>query len=214
MAMTPMPRFAASVTTVVNERQAMHVGGVQGDEHGVEIEAAHRLEQDRGIVMPRDTQMLDATLSFRLHERLESAALAEDARQVVVRAQIVQLPQVEVIGASALQALFEQLERAVARAVVRLGREENLTAPFAERRAIVIETAGVRGRSVAIGDALVERTTDDARGRLVLAPRAQDAFAAEAEERDLAAGFASQRVGIGSGIDNSRSRKLPACVLT
>src|SRR5262245_3805537 len=78
---------------------------------------------------------------------------------------------------------------------MRLGREENLAAPFAKRRAVIIETAGVRGRGVAVTDALIESARDDTRGLIGFAPRTQDPFAAQAEERNLTARFAEEPCG-------------------
>ena len=70
------------------------------------------------------------------------------------------------IGAGAAQTLFEQLERAVAGAVVRFRRQEDLPAAFAECGAVVIEAAGVCGGGIAIGDALIEGAADNAAASL------------------------------------------------
>ncbi len=44
----------------LNEREAVHVGRVQGHQHGVEGEAAHRFEEDGGMVMSRQAEEADA----------------------------------------------------------------------------------------------------------------------------------------------------------
>ncbi len=127
------------------ERQAMDIGRIECDEHGIEVEPAHGFEQDGRVVMPGQAEEPDASLGTRLDKRLECTATAEDHLEVARSSQIVQLPQVEVVGAQPLEAFIEKPERAIAGAVVGLGGKEDLAAALAQGGTVVVEAAGVGG---------------------------------------------------------------------
>ena len=83
----------------LGERQPMDVGHIERDQHGIEVEPAHGFEQDGRVVVPGQAEEPDAPFLTRLDERLERAAAAEDRLQVAGRAQVVELPEVQVVGA-------------------------------------------------------------------------------------------------------------------
>ena len=70
----------------------MDVRGVQGNKHRVEIEAAHRFEQDGGIVMAGDAEESHSALLPGLRQRFDGATLAEDSVELFQSPQIVKLP--------------------------------------------------------------------------------------------------------------------------
>src|SRR5262249_45695199 len=153
-----------------------YVGGVERDKNGVEREAAHCLEQDRRIMVSRQAEMFDASLGPGHDQRLERAAFAENHVEIVERAQVVELPEIEVIGAEAAQRVVEQAQRTIAGAIVRLRGEEDLLPAFAQGGAVVVDAAGVGGSGIAVGDSLIEGAGNHAGGGTIFAPRAQDSF--------------------------------------
>ena len=138
----------------------MDVGRIEGHQHGIEVEPAHRFEQDGRIVVAGQAQEPDAPLLAGLDEGLEGPAAAEDRAQVAGCAQVVELPEVQVVGVQPVQALLQQPERAVAGAIVRLGREEHIAATLAQRGAIVVEAPRIGWRRVAVVHTLVQRPVD------------------------------------------------------
>ena len=157
----------------------MGVGCIQGDQYGIEIEPAHGFEQDGRIVMPGKSQVFHAPLLACLDERFKRAAAAEDHLQVARGAQVVKLPQVEVIGARSLEALVEKPERSVAGAVMGLRGQKNLAAALAQGGTVVVETAGIGRGRIAVGHPLVECAVDDGDGLAHAAVGAKHSFAAQ-----------------------------------
>ena len=95
------------------------------------------------------------------------------------RAQVVKLPEIEVIGARSLEALVEQSKRSVAGAVVGLRGQKNLAATLAQSGPVVIKAAGIGRCRVAVGHALIERAMDDGNGLADAAVRAKHPFATQ-----------------------------------
>jgi hypothetical protein len=97
------------------------------------------------------------------------------------------LPEVEMIGVEALQAVLQQAQRAVAAAIVGLARQERLGAPRLENLAEVVLARPVQRRRVAIVHPEVEGAMDDPHrlpsggGAALLEPR----LSPEGEEGDL-----------------------------
>src|SRR5205085_1103364 len=106
-------------------------------------EAAHRLLEHGRVVMPRYPEKPHQALRTGLDQGLERTARAENALQIAPGTEVMQLPEIEVGRPHAPQALFQEPERTVPRAVVRLGRYEDLGAPLPQGCSIIIETAGV-----------------------------------------------------------------------
>ena len=86
----------------------MDVGCVQRDEHGIEIEPPHGLEQDCRVVVTGQAQKPHALLIARLQKGLERALGAEDLVEVAVGSQVVQLPKVQVVGPQPLERVIKQ----------------------------------------------------------------------------------------------------------
>src|SRR5258708_4708640 len=125
----------------------MHIGGIESDQNRVEAESAHAFEQNGRIVMTGQAQETHPALRAGLQERFEGASFGEDAVEVVLSPQIVQLPEIEMIGVQSAQAVVEKAQGAVPRTVVSLGSKEDLAAALAKGSAVIIHAAGVgRGR--------------------------------------------------------------------
>ena len=84
-------------------------------------------------MMPGEPRKLHPSLFTCLDQRFERTAAAERSSANRQAAQVVKLPEVEVIGTRSLETLVKQPERAVAGAVVGLGGQKNLAATLAER---------------------------------------------------------------------------------
>ncbi len=180
-----------------DEGHAVAVGGIERHQHGVEGEAPHPVEQDRRIMVAGQPEVAHPAIGLGLGQRLDGAAFGDDAVEIGGGAQVVQLPQVEVIGAQPLEAVVEQAQRTVAAAIAGLRGEEDPAPPLAEGSAIVVHAAGVGRSGVAIVHPLVEGAVDDP-GRLrPPAVGTQHAFAAEAEQRRPMAGAAERAGGEG-----------------
>jgi hypothetical protein len=62
------------------------------------------------------------TIRTGLDQGLERTTFAKNALQIAPGAEVMQLPEIKVRGPQALQALFQESERAVPGAIMRLGR--------------------------------------------------------------------------------------------
>ena len=78
------------------------------------------------------------------------------------------------------------------------GSQEDVAAALAEAGAVVIHAAGIGRGGVKIRHAEIEGAFDDADGLLLPAMSPQNAFAAEAEDCDVAASRAERATGQGS----------------
>src|SRR5665213_2828588 len=128
MPTTPIPRRRASATTGGangRRRGAARIGGVQGNQHAVEREAAHGLDQHVGIVVTGEADETNAAVDLRLARGLERAALTEQDVQFIGRPEVVDLPQVQTVGAEPPERVVEQTQRPVAGALVGLRRQED-----------------------------------------------------------------------------------------
>ena len=76
----------------------MNVGRVEGHQQGVELEAAHRFEKNGRVVMAGQAQEANPASRAGFDQRLQGAPLAEDNVELVLRAQVVELPEVQIIG--------------------------------------------------------------------------------------------------------------------
>ena len=99
----------------------------------------------------------DAPVAPRFRGGFQRAARAADDVDLAQVAQVVHLPQVEAVGAEPAQRIVEQAQRPIARALVRLRRQEDGVARAgaggAERLAVVVLALLVGGRRVAVADA-------------------------------------------------------------
>jgi hypothetical protein len=124
----------------------------------------------------------------RLDERVDRPVGGEDLLHLLHLGEVVDLPEVDVVGLEELERLLEQLERAVSGPVVGLRREERLRAPMLHdlpdvALAPALRTAVPR-RGVDVVDPDVERFLHDGnRYRLVVGPF-DSGLPPEAEEPD------------------------------
>jgi hypothetical protein len=129
-------RSAAASTTkecaraqqLLREAVVMRVGGIHRHQNRIERMPMDRLDQCVGPVVPRDPQIAHDFLVARLEQRFHGSALGEDLVDIRHRANIVQLPQVNVIGLEQLERSFDHAHRAVARPLFRLGRQKRIAA--------------------------------------------------------------------------------------
>src|SRR5262249_39384863 len=105
----------------------------------------------------------------RAIERLDRAASAEDLVELGQVAKIVQLPEVQVIGAQSPEAVVEQPQRTIAGAIVRLGGEEDRLprggTRFAKGGAVIILALLIGRRGVVVADSEAQGL-EDHRNRL------------------------------------------------
>src|SRR5206468_12976796 len=118
---------------------------------------------DVGVVVPGQPDEADLARALGLDRGLDRAAAAEHLLELVLLAEVVHLPEIEVIGLQAAEALVEERERLRLRALVRLRGEEHAIArarALGERLAVVVLARRVRGGGVAVLHALRERRLD------------------------------------------------------
>ena len=148
-----------------------------------------------------DADESHAAVGARLLDGLDRAAPAEDLVELLGLAQVVKLPEVEVVGPELAQAGVEQAQRAVAIAGMRLRCQKDAVARAracgAKRLAIVVLALRVRRGRVAVAHAQPKRLDDHRHGLVAPARRAQDAFTTERNRFDERAGSSelAQRAG-------------------
>jgi hypothetical protein len=91
-----------------DEGEAVDIGGIQGYQHGIKGKPPHRFEENGRVVVAGKTKETHPAFLLCLQESLESATSAKDTIEIRRRAQIVQLPQVEVIRPQAPEAILQQ----------------------------------------------------------------------------------------------------------
>ena len=168
----------------------MGIDAVQGQEDGVEVEALEGGAHDIRIVVAGHTEVAGELLLARLEQRGEGPPLGvERAAHVGAIPDGMDLPEIDLLDAEALEAALQVLPRIVPGTGVRLGREEHPLASVRAKRladAPLAPSAGVAGGGVEVGAAGLQRTRDDA-DALVLVAQAAERVAPETEERDLLA---------------------------
>src|ERR1035438_10001437 len=137
-------------------------------------------------------QMTDDLLLVRLPQRFHGAALGEDSFDVLHQADIVQLPEVQVIGFEQFERLLQHAQRAIARALLGLTGQKGRCPPtphdFADIAfAPAFEPAVDRG-SIDVVDAQIQRPLHDGhRNRLVIGAF-ERALATQAQYADFVSG--------------------------
>src|SRR5262249_22916268 len=144
-------------------------------------EAPHRFEKNAWIVMPGQTQEAHFAGIAGLAQCLERSALREDALQIILRPEVMQLPKIEPIRSQPPEAVVQDAQRTIARPIGGLRGEKNLLPPLAKRCAVIVHAARVRRRGITIADSQIESAVDDAHGLVHPAMRPQDAFAPKAK---------------------------------
>ena len=188
MPMMPIWRSTASGSSSLVEAVVVRVGGVHGHQDGVEGMAADALHQRVGAVVAGDAEEAHHLLLLHFEQRFHGAALGEDRIHVGHGADIVQLPQVHVIGLEQLQRFFDHAHGAVAGALAGFGGEEGLVAAVGHHLAHVLLApalrAAVDGRGVDVVDAQVERALDDGHGDVEVVGLLDRGLAAQREDAD------------------------------
>jgi uncharacterized membrane protein len=179
----------------------VRVGGVHGHQNRVEGMAVDALHQRVGAVVAGDAEMAHDLLLLHFEQRFHRAALGEDFVHIGHGADVVQLPEVDVIGLEQLQRLLDHAHGAVAGALLGLGGEEGLVAAVGHHLADVLLApalgAAVDRRGVDVVDAEVERALDDGHGDVEVVGLLERGLAAEREDADLVAGLAEVAGGHG-----------------
>ena len=100
------------------------VGGVHGHEDGVEVVAIDGVDEGFRAVVAGDAEVTDDLLVVHLDESFHGSALGEDRVDVFGQADVVELPEIDVVGVEELERLLDHAEGAVAGALLGLGGEE------------------------------------------------------------------------------------------
>ena len=172
----------------------MRVRRVERHENCIERKPVNAGFQHERIAMAGNADEAGDFFITRLLKRLERAVVRENLVHVLLRADIVHLPAVQMVGLQALERFIQFAHRAVVSAVGRFRGEINVLAPSLERLAIILlaATMPVIMGGVAIIDAEVEGAVDDRDGLVIVAGNFQQPLAAEAERGDLLAGLAER----------------------
>src|SRR6185436_1665443 len=147
--------------------------------------------------MSGNPQVADQFLFPGLHQGLQSATLGEGGVQVGPAADVMELPEVEVVGLQALEAALEQSQRAIAGPVIGLaGQEDFLPAPLQGLAVIVLARTIERSR-VAVIDPQVQGAVDDGHRHLAGHPAGmlEGGLPPQREDRRRIAGAAEPALG-------------------
>ena len=107
----------------------MRVGGVHRHEDGVEVVAVDRVDEGLGAVVSGDAEIAHHLLLLHVEQRFHRAALGEDLVHIVHRADVVQLPEIDMIGLQQLERLLNHAHRSIPRALFSLGGEKCFLPP-------------------------------------------------------------------------------------
>ena len=139
--------------------------------------------------------------SLHLDEGFHGSALGEDGVDVFGEADVVELPEIDVVGVEELEGLFDHAQGAFAGALLGLGGEEGLVAAGLHDAADVLLApavgAAVDGGGVDVVDAEVEGSLDDGDGVVEVVGFFERGLAAEGEDADFVAGLAEVARGHG-----------------
>ena len=141
--MIPIPFSFARGTTM--SRKLLYEGsaGFTGSRNRVKIKHVDASQEYSGIVMAGNPDESCQADSFSLDECLDSAVRAEYRFDVAFRANVVNLPQIQMIRFHVHQGLGEMSQSAFLIAGVRTARKKYLIAPFSQCPAVVRLTPGV-----------------------------------------------------------------------
>ncbi len=136
-----------------------------------------------------DAEVAHHLLFLRLPQRFHRAALREYRVHVLHQADVVQLPEIQMIGLQQLQGFFDHAQAAIARALLGLAGEECLRAAPLHHRADVALAPAFRAsidrRSVDVIHAQIERPFHNRHRDGFVVPALQRGLPAEAEYADL-----------------------------
>jgi len=144
------------------------VGCVEGKNASVEGEAVDDVDDGFGQVVGCNTKVADDLLLTHLGEGFHGAAFCEDGVDLLGDANVVEQPEVEVVGLHELEGLFDIAEGVVAAALPGLGTKEGVVAAVLHHAADVLLAPAlgesIAGRRVDEVDAEVEASLDDGNG--------------------------------------------------
>ena len=168
-------------------------GCVQGKDDSVDGMAVDDVDDGFGVVVGGNTKVADDLLVVHLDEGFHGAAFREDSVDLLGDANVVEQPEVEVIGLEEPEGLFDHFEGSVAAALPGLGGKENVVAAVLHDASYIL-LAPALGESVSGGgvdqvDAEVEGSLDERDGDVEVVGLFDSALAAEGEDADLIAGL-------------------------
>src|SRR5215831_7894268 len=144
------------------------VGCVEGKNASIEGEAVDDVDDGFGLVVGSNTKVADDLLVAHLTEGFHGAAFCEDGIDFLGDANVVEQPEVEVVGLHELEGLFDITESVVAAALSGLGTKEGVVAAVLHHAADVLLAPAlgesIAGRRVDEVDAEVEASLDDGNG--------------------------------------------------
>jgi hypothetical protein len=169
------------------------VGCVEGKNASVKWEAVDDVDDGFGLVVGGNTKVADDLLVAHLDEGFHGTAFCEDGGDLLGDANVVEQPEVEVVGLHELEGLFDIAKGVVAAALPGLGTKEGVVAAVLHHAADVL-LAPALGESVAGSgvdevDAEVEASLDDGNGDVEVVGLFDSSLCAEGEEADLVAGL-------------------------
>ncbi len=190
------------------------VGCVEGQNGRVEGVAVEDVDDGFGVEVGGDTEKADDLLVVHLGEGFHGAAFGEDGVDLLGDADVVEQPEVEVVGLHELEGLFDITEGAVAGALPALGGKEDVVAAMFHDASYVLLTPplgeSVSGGSVDEVHAQIEGSLDEGDGDVEVVGLFDSALATEGEDADLKAGLsevARRHGGLRSRI-GGQGRKL------
>jgi len=181
---------------------------VDGKQDGVEVRAIHGPYQDRRILVSRDPEEPHGPVPFRPRERLHCALRAEQRIQVLFRAQVVDLPQVDPVGPQRGETFPQMAFRPRRGPLVGFRGEEDLLPAVSQGGAVIRFASRVGPGGLEVGDPEIQRGADEGGRLFLLAEGAQDPLAPQSQAGDLHTGPSQGHAGKGHRV-HLLSRRLP-----
>ena len=108
----------------------MFVRGIHRQQNAVEGKSVYPFNQAIRAVMAGQSKMANHFLFPRLDDRLHGAAFGEHFSDVTRRADVMQLPEIQMVGLEQLEGFFQHAERGIARALLGLAGQKRLGTPL------------------------------------------------------------------------------------
>src|SRR5579872_6125310 len=172
----------------------MLIGGVDAHQHRVERKTPYALHQSFRAMVPRHAEESNGFLAARLLERLDRPAFAEHLLDIAHRTDVVELPDVHMVGLEQFQGLFEHSQRTVTGPVFGLGGDKGLfAAPFQHLPDIAF--AGplrptIDGRRIDVVPTEIQCPFYYGHGNGVIIHSLEGGLSTETEDRDAMSSFA------------------------
>jgi len=177
------------------------VGCAEGQEDSVERMAVDEVDDGFGMIVGGNTEIADDLLVLHLGEGFHGAAFGEDGVDLLGDADVVEQPEIEVVGLHQLERLFDITESGVAGTLPGFGDEVDFVAAVFHDAPYVL-LAPALGESVSGGgvdevDAEVEGSLDEGDRVIEVVGFFERALAAEGEEANFKAGLSEVARGHG-----------------